>query len=366
MSLSEIIIEKIHKDGPISFRDFMEMSLYYPHLGYYTSPEDKIGKSGDYFTSPYFTSLFGQMIGKQLEEMWNLLDKPQFTVIEYGAGTGSLCYDILNQLNCNEELYDKLNYCIIEKSPVMRQNEKMILNEKVSWYNTINDIPMVTGCILSNEVADNFSVHQVVMEDELMEVFIDYDNEFIELLKPASEALKDYMKQLNVILPKGFRTEINLEALEWIKEISAAIKKGFVITIDYGYPSSELYSDNKSSGTLICYNKHKINYGPYSNLGEQDITAHVNFTALKYWGLKNGLEFTGFTNQAHFLLALGLVDHLRKMEESGRYNNVSEKEKLFLIQTLLKDMGTKFKVLIQHKGILQPVLSGLKFSQQLV
>jgi SAM-dependent MidA family methyltransferase len=366
MSLSEIITERIRKDGPISFRDFMEMALYYPGAGYYTSAGDKIGKHGDFYTSPYFTSIFGEMLGRQLEEMWQVLGKKEFTVVEYGAGTGSLCRDILNQLKNNEELYDKLHYCIIEKSPVMREKEKTILREKVSWYDTIQDIPAITGCILSNEVVDNFSVHQVVMEEELMEVFVGYDNGFVELLKPASKELKDYLAQLNVRLPNGFRTEINLQAIDWIKEIAAALKKGFVLTIDYGYPSSELYSGDRSSGTLVCFNKHHTNYLPYSNIGEQDITAHVNFSALCHWGFQNGLESCGFTDQAHFLRALGLVNHLKEMEERGKFNQASDQEKAFLIQTFLMDMGSKFKVLIQHKGVQRPMLSGLMFSQQLV
>lgn len=366
MSLSEIITQKIRKDGPISFRDFMEIALYHPELGYYTSAGDKIGERGDFYTSPYFTSIFGELIGKQLEEMWHLLGRQAFTVVEYGAGTGALCRDILNQLKNNEELYDKLHYCIIEKSPVMREKEKMILPEKVSWYDTIQDIPAITGCILSNEVVDNFSVHQVVMEDELMEVFVDDENGFVERLNPASSALKNYLDQLKVRLPNGFRTEINLQAIEWIEEVAAALKKGFVLTIDYGYPSSELYSRDRSSGTLVCYNKHQVNYLPYSNIGEQDITAHVNFSALGHWGLQNGLEHCGFTNQAYFLRALGLVDHLKKMEESGKYKHASNQEKAFMIHTFLMDMGSKFKVLIQHKGLQQPTLSGLTFSQQLV
>ncbi|MEJ7679385.1 MAG: class I SAM-dependent methyltransferase [Segetibacter sp.] len=148
------------------------------------------------------------------------------TIVEYGAGTGVLCHDILDYLRNNKQFYDQLNYCIIEKSPVMREKQKAHLYEKVSWHNTIQDIPEITGCILSNELLDNFSVYQVVMEDELMEVFVDYKDGFVELLRPAKKALTDYMAELSVVLPKGFRTEINLEATEWIKEIAASLKKG--------------------------------------------------------------------------------------------------------------------------------------------
>jgi SAM-dependent MidA family methyltransferase len=158
MSLSEIIIEKIKNEGPLSFRDFMEMSLYYPELGYYTSTTDKIGKNGDFYTSSDLTSLFGAIIGKQIEEMWEVAGMEPFTIIEFGAGTGLLCHDILDYLKNNMKLYDELNYCIIEKSPGLREKQKSHLHEKVSWHNSTEEIQAVTGCVLSNEVVDNFSV----------------------------------------------------------------------------------------------------------------------------------------------------------------------------------------------------------------
>jgi len=179
----------------------MEMALYYPKEGYYNSSGDKIGKCGDFYTAPCYTSLFGQMIARQVEEMWHLLGKKNFTIVEYGAGTGILCLDILEALQSNTAFYKKLRYCIIEKSDVLRERQKKILPQNVSWYDHISEIPAFTGCILSNEVVDNFSVHQVVMQKELMEVYVDYDNGFAECLKPAPAPLKDYFAQLNVRLP---------------------------------------------------------------------------------------------------------------------------------------------------------------------
>lgn len=358
MQLSEIIIDKIHKEGPISFRDYMEMCLYFPELGYYTSLSDKIGSNGDYFTSATFSPVFGELVGKQLEEMWNVLGQKPFTIVEYGAGTGALCKAILSYLKNNKRLYDDLNYCIIEKSSVMREKQKACLREKVSWCNSIQSIPDINGCVLSNELVDNFAVHQVVMKNELMEVFVDYKNGFVELLEPAKKDLKDYMAELKVDLTNGFRTEINLEAINWIKEIAEHLKKGYVLTIDYGYPSFELYNEYRGYGTLMCYNKHKTNNKPYHYIGEQDITSHVNFSALCLWGFKNGLEFSGFTDQSHFLSALGFRDHIKKREIPGQdYFNF--KNEMNLTQTLVKDMGSKFKVLIQQKDTPKHKLMGL-------
>jgi SAM-dependent MidA family methyltransferase len=362
MSLTEIIIQRIRSEGLISFRDFMEMALYYPDQGYYTSPREKIGTKGDYYTSPFLTGLFGHLIAKQLEEMWLATGRKEFTVVEYGAGTGALCNDILNALKNNLELYDNLRYCIIERSEVMREKEKLIGNEKLSWYQHINEIPMITGCIFFNEVLDNFPVHQVIMQDELMEVFVDYNNGFIEVLQPAPESLKNYLEELQVVLPKGFRTEINLLAIEGIRDIASALKKGFVLTIDYGFTSSELYSNKRSSGTLVCYYKHSVNYCPYINIGDQDITAHINFSALHHWGIKNGLASSGFTNQASFLLSLGLNNCLYELEEKKDQQLVTDQQKAILIHTFLMDMGKKFKVLIQEKDMGHPHLSGLQFA----
>jgi SAM-dependent MidA family methyltransferase len=355
LSLSGIIIDKIQQEGPISFRDFMEMALYHPELGYYTSPRAPIGADGDFYTSAYLTGIFGELLANQLEEMWQAMGKEPFTIVEYGAGTGMLCRDILCRLKEREELYEKLNYFIIERSGAMRERERRILPEKVRWVDTIGQIGEVTGCILSNELVDNFSVHQVIMGDELMEVHVDYDGGFREVLRPAPDELTDYLIRSGVDLPRGYRAEISLEATRWIQEVGAALAKGWVMTIDYGYPAAALYS--RRSGTLACYHRHRVHHCPYDFIGEQDITSHVNFTALDHWGRRQGLAVCGFTNQGHFLQALGLAGRLRKLEEKGIGEADRQRLRIFLT-----GMGQKFKVLIQHKGVPKTFLSGLQFS----
>jgi SAM-dependent MidA family methyltransferase len=361
MLLSEIIIEQIKNQGLMSFRDFMEMVLYYPELGYYNSKQNIIGTEGDFYTNASLSASFGAMLGRQIEEMWEVLGKKTLKIIEYGAGTGLLCHDILDYLKNNSDLYNCCSYSIIEKSTSMREIEKKHLHEKVSWHSSIQEIPQINACIISNELVDNFAVHQVVMEDQLMEVFVDYENGFKEVLQPANASLVSYFETLNVTLPKGFRTEINLEATTWIKEVAQWLKKGYVITIDYGALSSELYNINRRLGTLLCYNKHRINDNPYQFIGEQDITTHTNFSALKDWGAKYGLNYCGLANQANFLLGLGFKEYQDKLAKEKQSNAQLALEESIINYRLLMDLGTKFKVLIQQKGVPDYPLSGLKF-----
>ncbi len=361
-SLTTLLEQRIMKEGPISFRDFMEWCLYYPGLGYYNAAEARIGKSGDYYTSPYVHSVFGTLIAKQLVEMWECMGRVPFTIVEYGAGTGLLCHDILHHLQQHSALYNELTYAIIEKSAAMRNRQKSIVGHKAIWVDDIGELAPVSGCVLSNELLDNFAVHQVVMQDELMEVMVDFDgHRFIEKLVPASSPIKNYFTDQAIQLAPGYRTEVNLQALEWMKSIGHALEKGFVLTIDYGFPALELYNSKRSTGNLMCYFQHTINENPYQHIGSQDITVHVNFSALKSQGEKHGIQLTGFTSQAHFLHGLGIVDEIRKLELAGKADPVNTRKNAFIVQSLLMNLGTKIRVLIQHKGILRPQLSGLRF-----
>jgi SAM-dependent MidA family methyltransferase len=348
MSLSDIIIKKIQQQGPISFRDFMEMALYYPGLGYYTSEREKIGKKGDYYTSSNLTSAFGEMLGRQLVEMRCIIGEKKFTIVEMGAGTGLLSMDVIEYLKGNPEIFRDLDYCIVEKSQALRNEQHERLGENVRWLSSLNELSGMTGCVFSNELVDAFPVHQVVMEKELMEVFVDHDDGFIEILKPATDELNDYFSGLDVVLPYGFRTEANLDAVKWIHELGLILEKGFVITIDYGYPSSELYQDYRNRGTLMCYYRHTANEDPYEHPGKRDITSHVNFSALSHWGKKSGLELCGFTDQAHFMMGLGIDEYLKRVQEKDPVNYW---KKMLPIKTLLMEMGETFKILIQKKGV---------------
>jgi SAM-dependent MidA family methyltransferase len=365
MSLSKIITARIRETGPISFHDFMEMALYYPGLGYYTSQSSTIGRQGDFYTSSNLTSAMGSVIATQLEQVWELLGKRPLTVVEYGAGTGQLCYDVMRSLQYNKPLYNELRYCIIEKSATLRTLQQRLLHDKVSWVNELAEIGEIEGCILSNELVDNFAVHQVVMKNELMEVFVDYEDGFAERLIPASGELKNYLNRMGVRLPFGYRTEISLDGKDWMIEIATHLKKGYVLTIDYGYTATQYYDCKRSQGTLICYHKHQVNDDPYVNIGEQDITCHVNFSALQAWGTQSGLRSCGLIDFPSFLLSLGFRNHLASSLEKEEDMFSAARKLSFLTHTMLVDMGNKFKVLIQEKGMGEQDLLALRLSRSM-
>ncbi len=362
MALTDILIHTIQNTGPLSFHDFMEMALYHPSEGYYTGNAERIGHQVDHYGSPEFGAVFGLLLARQLEEMWKLTGSNTFTVIEYGAGNGTLCHEVLSYFRQQPELYEQLRYCIIEKSPAMISREKQLLCEKAEWYDRIEDISFETGCILTNEVLDNFAVHEVVMQKELMEVYIDYDNEFKELLLPAPVELKEYLSELNVTLPAGYRTEINLEALSWLEKNAAAMQKGFLVTIDYGFPAHEFFSLSRHQGNLACFRKRATDTSLYHAVGEQDITAHVNFSALDHWGKRFGLSCAGFTSQAHFLHGLGLVPLLDTITAKG----TACREKLIQLYRKIMCMSNRFNILVQQKGLHSHSLSGLHFARATV
>lgn len=354
MELSEIIQQKIALQKPFSFRDFMECALYHPEKGYYTSSENIIGETGDFFTSSSLTPAFGYSIARQIEAMWSHLGEEQFTIVEYGAGTGLLCKDILTYFKYKTPLFDRLNYVIIEKSESMKEKERSLPTGKIKWVDSIDEIAPFCGCVLSNELLDNFSVHKVVMQEKLMEVMVDCADGFAEQLQPADNALVDYFRELKVELSRGFQTEINLQAIGWLEEIYEAMEKGFILTIDYGGLSSELYQQSRREGTLLCYYKHKINDDPYTKIGKQDITAHVNFSALMHFGEKLGFSTAWYSDQGTFLLKWGFKQLLLKTldPKDGIFQQARKEARISRL--LLLEMGAKIKVLIQSKNVDDP------------
>ena len=372
-TLTDIIRARISEAGKITFADFMNLSLHHPGYGYYSSPGVKIGKRGDYYTSPVVHQVFGEIILKQIIEMWNISGGMVFTIVEMGAGDGTLCLDMLNFAKREySDFFNNLKYIIIEESEYMKglQKERLhnagLLNHNILWtdYSDRLFITGVNGCFLSNELIDAFPVHIIEKRGgELKEVFVSYkDNSFIEVLDSLStpELIRYFIP--GIVLEDGQRAEVNLKALEWMRWVARSIRKGFAITIDYGYPAEELYASHRKSGTLLCYYKHRVIENPYINIGEQDITSHVDFSTLIKVGEGEGMMTLGLTDQMHFLFGLGIGEIIESIGSRADTETEALKQRLLIKNLIMPGrMGEVFKILIQQKGLDNiSVLSGLK------
>ncbi|MFQ5508161.1 MAG: class I SAM-dependent methyltransferase [Leptospirillia bacterium] len=375
--LKNLIREEIESSGPIPFSRFMEMALYTPKIGYYTGPRVKIGKQGDFFTSLDVHPVFGRLIGAQVIEMARELGDAPFTVVEMGAGKGLLAYDILRTVQeADAALFDRLHYAIVEISPDLVSRQQTLLEAfsgQLSWHADLARLGdargPVTGVFVSNELLDSLPHHQVIQTGSgLKEVFVGCKGErFVELYGPPGAGLSDYLARLGIELPEGYRTELNLRALDWTRQVAERLDKGYVLTIDYGYPAEVYYRPDRKTGTFLCYHGHKVSEDPYARVGQQDMTAHVDFTSVARAGAEVGLVAAGFTDQAHFLVGLGISGLMQQvLERDGGDPQHSDE---FCAMRRLVDpngMGKAFKVLLQAKSAPSGNLSGFHFSSHSV
>ena len=376
LNLCDFIAQKI-KENPqnrITFADYMNWVLYHPEYGYYSVNKPKLGAEGDFVTSPYLGSDFGEMLAEQFFQMWEILDRPNsFTLVEMGAGQGILASDILLYLQKKYvDFFKCLNYIIIEKSNFLKAQQQHQLQKKLADFVSIQwcdleDIPndKIIGCFFSNELVDAFPVHQVIVQNhQLQEIYVTLDSQtpseikFKETTGQLSTAkLTDYFKLIDIDLcsntyPEGYRTEVNLVALDWIKTVASKLNQGFILTIDYGYPAQRYYLTSRREGTLQCYYQHRHHNDPYLNIGRQDITAHVNFTALQLYGENWGINSVGLTQQALFLMALGLGDRIAALSQPSRYSISEVLQRRECLHSLIDPMGLgNFGVLLQSKGL---------------
>ena len=366
------IAAEIAASGPIPFVRFMELALYHPQFGYYMrAPEqmsERIGWRGDFYTSSDVHPLLGQALAKQAAQMDRLLGQPTpFTVFEMGPGKGLLAQHFLSACRRDfQDLFKRLHYVLIDRSPAMREVQRKNLApwldrpSLLTWADNLETIApqSVTGLFLSNELIDSFPVNRIqVTANGVEELWVDSHNgQFVECLRPpSSDALADHVRRMHTDWPVGYRTEINLHALNWMKQIAQLLDRGFVLTIDYGHTAQDLYRSDRKGGTFLCYSQHSTGEEPFLRVGEQDMTAHVDFTSLARTGEECGLQTTGFTNQLSFLMGLGVEHMIAQLEQ----DSPAFKAAIHLLRP--NGMGTTFKVLAQHKGIVNPELDGLKY-----
>jgi SAM-dependent MidA family methyltransferase len=357
-SLEEIIKEEIRASGPVTFARFMELALYHPEHGYYASGRARIGRSGDFYTSPHAGSLFGRLVAELYLKLTDCLPGP-CSFVEMGAGEGFMAKDFLEGMKAlHPEEFERLSYIVVERSEGMRARQEETLQGfrgRVTWYGSLSEMPApVDGVFFSNELVDAMPFHRVVQcRAEMLEIYITLrDGLLFEEAGPLSTLeLNGYFDRLGIWLPEGITTEVNLSALGWMRELSGRLGHGFVVTVDYGYPAAEYYSAMRGRGTLMCYRSHNANEEPLADIGEQDITAHVDFTSLALEGKEAGLAPVYFADQTAFLTgpAGWLNDALIK---SGASQEELERTGRGLIAIMHPEwMGGAFRALVQSKGV---------------
>ncbi len=368
----------------ITFAEYMNLVLYHPQYGYYATGEVNIGSEGDFFTSSHLGRDFGELLAEQFAQMWEILGHPSpFTLIEMGAGQGLLAADVLHYLySQHRNCFNVLEYIIVEKAAGLIAKQQQLLQQlklptplPLRWC-SLEEIPenSITGCCFSNELVDALPVHQfVIKEGQLQEIYVTTSDitgdeiQFVEVTDtPSTAQLIEYFDLIGIDLrsgayPDGYRSEVNLAALDWLKSVASRLQQGFLLTIDYGYPANRYYSPARHQGTLQCYYRHQHHDNPYLYIGHQDITAHVDFTALERQGELCGLGNVGFTQQGLFLMALGLGDRISALSfrDNARGEAIAAAQDVMKIMQrrealhqLIDPMGLGgFGVLVQSKGL---------------
>lgn len=366
--LALLLAERIRSCGPITFSEYMEACLYHPVHGYYTQAEQQPRR--DYFTSVDANPLFGRLLGRQFQEMWCALGRPDsFWLVEAGAGTGQLAKQILDfALESLPDFYAALHFIAVERSSSRRALQSNALDAHIARgkFASLEGLPdrIICGCIFSNELIDAMPVHRVTGDGHhLREIYVGLGMHGLcdEIRSPSSAALREYFAEQNIHLDQGQQAEVNLSACTWIEEVGKKLERGFVVTIDYGHEAEELYDQRHMRGTLLAYQRHRVTEDFFRAAGEQDLTAHVNFTALDLRGRQSGLIRTGFTSQSKFLLALARHGHFADLQ-SDELTETENMQRRLLLKTLItpEGMGETFQVLIQHKGTERPDLAGLQ------
>ncbi len=336
-------------DGAISFQRYMELSLYAPGLGYYAAGSAKLGEEGDFVTAPEISPLFSQALANAILPA---LEKDQI-ILEVGAGRGRMAADILLYLKQENKL--PAEYWILELSADLRERQKQTIAEiipdfldKVKWLDKLPDT--FSGVVLANELLDAMPVKLFQKtENDINEVDVVWRNDtFSFKLKSSSDQrlvhrLKNIETELEKEFNSGYVSEINFAAEDWIKSIAASLQHGIIILIDYGFPQHEYYHEQRTQGTLMCHYRHRTHPDVFVYPGLQDITAHVDFTAMADAALDANLKVMGYTNQASFLMGAGLLElaDIEKLEIQEQMEAAAQIKKL----TLPHEMGELFKVI---------------------
>lgn len=344
--------------GAIEFTRFMELALYSPALGYYHADNEKFGRHGDFITAPELGTVFARCLARALVPV--LVELGGGDILEFGAGNGTLAADLLNELSALSALPGTYN--ILELSGALRARQAATINERaptlasrVRWLDRL-PAPGFRGVMLGNEALDAMPVDRFVMRAngvrQLGVTAVDQGFAWVDL--PASAAAAARVAPLHPA--PGYLSEINFTAEAWVRSIGEILAAGMMLLIDYGFPRAEFYHPERSGGTLMCHYRHRAHTDPLILLGLQDITAHVDFSAIAEAGSSVGLDVLGYTSQAAFLLGSGLA------ELAGQSDPGNTRAHLALTQQVKKltspaEMGELFKVIALGRGLRAPPAS---------
>lgn len=348
----------------IPFARFMEQALYHPRYGYYTVKKTKVGKNGDFYTSATVHPIFAETIADTVADIMEQVRPAEPALVEIGGGTGYLMKHLLGRLQKKQPaLFAELKLIIVEASPYHRQLQQEAVSGfgvKTKWYASLAEAARhetVEGVIFSNEWLDAFPVHLLQQEkDGLHEVGVYWDVEakqFAEAYLPEPmQAIQVFLQEEPLHFSARMRVEINLGMRQAIGDVSRLLSRGAVITIDYGDEQQELYHPSRNRGTLMCYHQHHAHDNPYIHIGEQDMTAHVNFSHLQQWGVEAGLAPHWYGRQDRFLIQSGILERLVDHQDRDPFTSGAMKQNRAIQQLILPGgMGGVFRVLVQTKAL---------------
>jgi SAM-dependent MidA family methyltransferase len=335
MSARRRILDEIAAGGGwMSFARYMQLALHEPGIGYYASGARKFGPRGDFVTAPELGALFGRTLARQLQGF--------DCIVELGAGTGALAEVLLRELKCD--------YLILETSGELRARQEARLGRRIRHIDRLPE--RLNGALIANEVVDAMPVHIVHWTDEgIMERGVSSDFAWVD--RPASGALLQTANEIDV--PRPYVSEIGLAGRAWMRAVAESLDQGIALVIDYGFPRREYYHPQRSTGTLMCHYQHQAHADPFARPGEEDITAHVDFTALAEAAHASGAQVLGYTTQAQFLVNCGITDVLAETnaENALHYAPIASQAQKLLSPA---EMGELFKVLAIGRGAMGPLV----------
>ena len=329
----------------ISFARYMELVLYEPGLGYYACGARKLGAAGDFVTAPELSPLFGRTLARQVAQLL----QPGDAILEFGAGSGILAASVLNEIS--------VPYLILETSPDLKQRQRQLLGDSAQWLERLPE--RFRGVMLANEVVDAMPVHALAWTPAgiLERGVCANEGQLAWSDRPADGLVLLHSKEINMEIPPSgrYESELALFARAWMRSIGRFLERGALLVIDYGFPAREFFHPQRSMGTLACHYRHRVHGDPFYLPGLQDVTAHVDFSALARAAGEGGLEVLGFANQAQFLVNCGITDLLaaENAEDPKRYLPAAAAAQQLLSPA---EMGELFKVLAVGKGVRDSLL----------